>query len=1109
MKKSLLKDSIREIKNTYKRFLSIVLIVLLGVGFFAGMQAASPDMKDTVDTYFNEQNMMDIEVISTLGLTENDIKALEQLEGIKEVDPAYSFDANVKAEEKNIVVKIGSMPENINKLNLLEGTLPENSDECVVESSFLSGTGYSIDDYLTIEPEKMDSSILNSNEDLNEDSEESVVKNTKIKIVGTVKSPEYISRSRGTSKLGAGTINYYMYIPKTNINMSVYTMAYITANGALELETYSNAYDDLISEVKDKIDVISAERKQIRYDEIVNDANSKLNDAQAEYDEQKKKAEDEIANAEKQINDAKNEVADGEEQLAYNQKNAEAEFSKAEKLLQEEETKLKKGKETYYNEKTNAEAKIKEAETNLNSLKTTKVQYDTFLEQKNQIEKQIANIEETLKILNKDPVENKEQIQELTIKKEELNKNLVQINYAISGIEDALSKQGLQASKLEETITNISNEINFAKQELIDAENKLLAGEEEIEKSKQELTNSRKEANRKFAVAKQEIEDGKAEIAENETKLQDAKKEAEEKLADAQEKLNDARTQISKIEKPTWYILDRNSNYGYAEYIQDADRIANIARVFPAVFFVVAALISLTSMSRMIEEQRVQIGTLKALGYNKLEISMKYIIYALLATLIGGLVGMCIGFRLLPDLVASMYEMMYTLPKPEFPFRINIGIVGLIFALISTVGATICTCIKELKENPASLMLPRAPKPGKRIILERIKPIWSRLKFTQKVTARNIFRYKKKFLMTIIGVAGCTALIVAGFGIRDSVSQMIPTQYGEIFKYDGVVTLNDDLPVSRIKEETENIKQEENVEDTIACYMKTVEITNIENSQTINLVAVDSEDNLSNFIEIRSRKKEQYKLDDEKVIISDKIARLLKIKVGDKITIKNTDDIEKDVIVGAITENYIYHYIYMSEGLYNSLYGENSYKPNTILIKEKEGISLDEEEKLGSKLLQDTETIAGVTFLSNTKDIFSEVMEKMELVVYILIVAAALLAFAVLYNLSNVNISERIRELATLKVLGFYNKEVFNYITKETRILTAIGILFGLIGGYFLSMYIIKTCELDMFMFIQKVKAMSFIYGFIITIIFAEIVNIAVKYTLKKISMTESLKSVD
>lgn len=871
MKESLLKDSIRQIKNTFKRFLSIVMIVLLGVGFFAGLKATSPDMKDTVDTYYDKQDVMDIEVISTLGLTDGDIEALKNVEGIENVVATYSFDATLNNGEKEFVLKIESMPEELNKLELIEGEMPQDSTECVVEEDFLKGTKYKIGDCITVNPEEIETSLTKV-EDVEENSEDnessSIVKENKLKIVGTIKSPLYISRSRGTSKLGAGSVNYYMFMPKENINMDVYTIAYVSVEDAKNLKTYEDDYNDKVEKVLNNIKEISEERKQIRYNEIIDSATEKLEEAQNKYDSQKQEVETE---------------------------------------------------------------------------------------------------------------------------------------------------------------------------------------------------------------------------------------------------LNNARTQISKVEKPTWYVLDRNSNYGYAEYMQDTDRIANLAKVFPVVFFLVAALISLTSMSRMIEEQRVQIGTLKALGYNKLQISMKYLIYAFLATIIGGIAGMLIGFKVIPSIVTTMYGMMYPLPKADCTVRLDIGFIGIIFALICTIGATVYTCAKELKERPATLMLPKAPKPGKRILLERVTFIWKRMKFTQKVTARNLFRYKKKFLMTIIGVAGCTSLIIAGFGIRNAISNMIPNQYGEIFKYDGSIELKDDITNSQIKEENEKIKSFEKIDNTLTCYEKTVEITSIQNSQTINLLVTEDVDNLDNFISLKSRtkKNEHYKLSNNSVVISEKLAKLLDIKVGDTIKIKNTDNIEKDVKVGAITENYIYHYMYMSSEEYNSLYGENSYKPNAILIKEVDQTSEDDEDAIGKEILNDKEIVSGVNFLSMTKDIFAMVMDKMELVVYILIVSAGLLAFAVLYNLSNVNISERIRELATIKVLGFYDNEVFNYVIKETRILTAIGIILGLFGGYALSMYAIKTCELDMLMFNYDFGTMCYVYGIIITIVFTEIINIAVNHTLKKISMIDSLKSVD
>ena len=1005
MKKALVKDSIRQIKNTFKRFLSIALIVLLGVGFFAGIRATSPDMKSAVDTYYDSQDVMDIEVLSTLGLTQNDIEALKNVEGVENVEGSYNFDATVSNDEKSFVVKVKAMPENINKIKLIDGKLPQNNDEGVVEKSFLIGTGYKIGDYIELEPEKLELGKENNTDVLNQ---------KKIKIVGIVESPEYISRSRGTSKLGAGSINYYMFIPKENINMDVYTVAYITVSGAKELATYNQDYKDLVSRVKDNVEAISNERKQVRYNEIIAEANKKLNDAQNEYNNKKQEAEEKINDAENQIENAKKQIQNAKTQLEKNIASTNAKFKEADN-------------------------QIKEAEDQIQNAKT-------------QLENQKQQIE----------------------------------------------------------MMPESQEKEYTKQQLKAATKQIEQNEANLNNQKAELESNKKKAENEFASGRRKIKNSESEISENESKLENSKNEANEKLKEAQQKINNARADINKIEKPTWYILDRDSNYGYAEYIQDTDRIGKLAKVFPIVFFLVAALISLTSMSRMIEEQRVQIGTLKALGYNKLEISVKYIVYALLATVIGGILGMLIGFRMLPQIIYSMYEMMYTIPEIECKFQLNIAIIGLAAALVCTLGATIYTCIKELTEKPATLMIPRAPKPGKRILLERIKFIWNRLKFTQKVTARNIFRYKKKFLMTITGVAGCTALIITGFGIRNAVSKMIPSQYGEIFKYDVAISLKDGITTSQIDEENAKIQKIENIEDTIKCYMKIVEITNIENSQTINLIVSENSQDLAKFITLKSRtKKENYTLQKDTVIISEKIATSLKIKVGDVITIRNTDDIEKKVKIGAITENYISHYIYMSSELFNQLYGENSYKPNTILAKEKAKITAEEEEKIGKTILADEKNISSVSFLSKTKNIFGDVMDKMQLVVYILIIAAGLLAFAVLYNLSNVNISERIRELATIKVLGFYNKEVFNYVTKETRILTAIGILLGLFGGYFLTMFIIKTCELDVIMFDKRIGVMSFIYGIIITVVFAEIVNIAVNKTLKKINMADSLKSVD
>ena len=824
MVKALRKDAFKEIINTRKRFLSILLIVLLGVGFFAGIRAVSPDMKKTADMYFDENKMMDIEIISTMGLTDDDVKEIQDLQDVKIVEGTYSKDVLTKVDEEEVVLKIHTLSDNINCVKLQQGEMPKNEEECVVEESFLNSTNKKIGDTIILEAKD---TLAGPN-----------LKNKEIKIVGSIRSPLYISRERGSTKLASGKINYYIYVPQSEIISQIYTEIYVRVKDADKLDTFSDEYEDKVKKVKSDIENIAKERTESEY--------------------------------------------------------------------------------------------------------------------------------EKLKV------------------------------------------------------------------------------------------------------------------------------------------------------KPEWYVLDRNQNTGYASYSQDSERIANIGKVFPFVFFVIAALISLTSMTRMVEEQRVQIGTLKALGYTKGKIALKYILYAVLATLIGGIIGMLIGFRILPEIIYNMYAMMYSMKDVVLEFNTGIAITGLGLALICTVGATIIACYKELNLQPASLMRPKSPKAGKRVLLERISWLWSKLKFTQKVTIRNVFRYKKRVSMTIIGILGCTALMVAGFGLRESVSNMIPSQYGEVFLYDMSITLKNEQTSDEIQkyiDEVCNIKTNDknnDVTDAMAFNMQAVEILNKETKQDIQLIVPEKTDVLSDYIVLENRvSKEKYSLSDNGVVITEKLAKLLGIKQGEKITIKNSNDKQAEVEVKGITRNYLMHYMYISPEYYESIFGEKV-KYNTILLKEQSEVKKSEESenKLGKKILENS-NISKVTFMSQTKSIFDEVMDNMTFVVWILIISAGLLAFVVLYNLANVNISERIRELATIKVLGFYDKEVYDYVGRETTILTIIGILLGLIAGYFLEMFILKTCELDILMFDTRISIWSYVYSASLTILFTLIVSVVTYFALKKIDMIESLKSVE
>ena len=812
MKNALMKDSLKEIKNTHKRFLSILLMAFLGVGFFAGIQATSPDMINTVDKYYKDQQVYDIQIMSTVGLKDSDIQEVSKINGVEKAIGTYETDGKIEIGEKEIVAKVLCL-EDMNTPKLLEGRLPQSIDECVVEENFLTFNNKKIGD--TIE--------LNIAKSKNYNGEEiDYLKQNKLKIVGTVQSPVYISKDRGNSKLGAGKVNYYMYIDKENINAK---------------DIYTNLY-----------------------------------------------------------------------------------------------------------------VKVKDAD----KYTTSKDQY-------------------------------------------------------------------------KETVQNVKNEIDQIKG--------------------------------------------------------------------------------SKIKKPTWYILDRESNSGYVSFIQDSESIENIGKVFPAVFFIVATLISLTSMTRMVEEERTQIGTLKALGYNKIQIASKYIIYASLACIIGGFLGMCIGFVILPTIIWKMYMMMYQMTDVVLEFNWLYGGIGLGLILMCIVGATIYSIQKELQETPATLMRPKAPKMGKRVLLEKIPFIWKRLSFSRKVTVRNIFRYKKRVLMTIIGIMGCTSLILAGFGLKDSISAIMPSQYGRVFNYDMQINLKDGLTDDQIKSYMEKLAKRDDVVKVAETYLTSTTVENGSLDEDAQIIVPKENEGLKDLITIYDKKtKQTINLNNDEICLTDKAAQLLNVSVGDTVKLKDSDGNVVEAKIGNIVENYINHYVYMSKELYQKTY-KTDYKTNVILLKDN-NLSVEQVENLSKEFMEENE-VSSVSAMSTLTEMINNMLKSLNFVVIVLIVTAGMLAFVVLYNLSNINISERIRELATIKVLGFYDKEVYNYISRETVILTIIGILLGLVGGYFLNYFIITTCEINMLRFVKVIHPISYIYSICITVGFTLIVNVVTYFALKKIDMIESLKSVE
>ncbi len=1092
MKTALLKDGIKEIKNSYKRFISLLLIVLLGVGFFAGIKATSPDMKKTLDTYFDDLDVMDIQVISTLGLTNNDIEAIGQVEQVEKAEGTYQTDALVTIGEEEVVVKLETLSNSLNKLNLIEGRMPENANECVVEPRFLTGTGHNIGDTIKVEIEDI------TNDD---GEEESVLKNNELTIVGIAESPLYIYTDRGSTSLGDGMIDYYVYVSKENLNASIYTNVYLTVAGAKDLETNSDDYLEKIDSVKDNLEAISEERREARYNELYDSANSKIEDAQKELDEEKEKAEKELEDAQKEIDDGKKQIEDGRAEIETNRANANYKFSQAEQKIEDSKTEFEDGKKQFEAEKKNADEQIDSYEKQLKTLEQTQTQLNNVQSNLKQAQTQLTNLQASLETA---PEEEKVEIQEQIAN---LNVQIQTLQVTINTIQSELEKQGI--TDLSAAITQLKDGINTANTKLKNGEKELEDAQKQIEEAEAELKAQKNSTYYQLNQAEAELDDAEAEIKDGEKELEDARKEYDEKIKDAEDELLAAKEDLKEIQRPEWYVLDREQNVGYVNYMQDTERVANLAEVFPVVFFLVAALMSLNSMARMVEEERIQIGTLKALGYSKRQIVRKYIVYASLATLIGGGIGLIIGFSYLPKVIADIYAMVYDVPDVMLEFNAGYAIAGMAAALLCTVGVTIYTSVKQLRQNPATLMRPKAPKPGKRVILEKIPFVWKHLNFTAKVTARNIFRYKKRFLMTIIGVCGCTSLIIAGFGLRDAIGNMIPLQYGEIYKYNINVSLKEEKQGEELQKVKDEIQKNEQVTESLGANVQSVKIVKDDNNQSIQLIVPEDVNKIENFVSLRSRtnKEEKYVPDDSGVIITEKLSKLLDIKEGDTITLENADGDRAEVQVAHITENYILHYLYMSPDLYNTIY-DARIEPNTILAKTND-LTEEQQNELARTLLQDEDNISGLSFTSDSSETLEVVMNNMDMVVWILIIAAGLLALVVLYNLLNANISERIRELATIKVLGFYDREVYEYIGRETIILTILGILVGLVGGYYLTMYILKTCEIDMLMFDPEIRVLSYVLGVVITVVFAVIVNVITYFSLKKIDMIESLKSVE
>lgn len=1355
--KALRKEFWMEIRKSKSRFISILLIVALGVAFFSGIQASSPDMRYSGDAYYDESSLMDIKVVGTMGLTSDDVSSIESIDGIESAEGAWSTDVMCGEGQKQKVLHIESINDTVNKLDVQEGRLPEKSGEIFLDSTFASSNEYKVGDKVA----------------LREEGDSPVLVTTEYTVVGTGRSPLYISFNRGNTTLGTGEVNGFGYVLPEDFDQKIYTQIYVTVHGAKGLTSYTDGYENLIAKIKGRVENIADDRCQIRLAAVKADAQEEIDDAQKKLDDGKKEADEKLADAKeeldkgekdledgrkeyedgksqledakteladgkKQLEDAKTELADGKKQLedakaqladgksqlesarsqlfssksqldtarsqlddGWSQVNAAkaqladgqaqldsaqkqvtsglAELEENQKTLDENKAKLADGKAqieageqqleaakqtltTKQSELDQSKAEIiagqqqiESTRTQLNAqkqqitdglsqvsageaqlqdgisalesakaqltelqsqLEIVRASYNAALENPDASQEEIDILAAQVSALEEQEAAVSQQIQaseaQIESQRQQLAATRSELESGLAAVEDGLSQLSQKESELNagrEQITAGQAEIDAGWIQIQEQENTLAASKAEIEAGEQELEKGQKQlkaAKKKLNKAQKEIDsnaetlaagqaeldanvaklndseaqyasgleqynsgarqiaeneakltsgeqeiaeneaklaDGEKEIADNEKKLadgekeitdnekklqdavkdlkkgekdladgkkeyEDAKKDAEDEIAENQQKLDDAKKELEDLEMPEWMVTDREELPEYTDYGDNADRLRNIGQVFPVIFFLVAALISLTTMTRMVEEQRTQIGTLKALGYKKSAIAAKYICYAFFATLLGSVLGMLIGEKIIPYIIITAYGIMYhnVANTISIDYQPGFALIASTASVVCTVGATLFASGKELQETPASLMRPPAPKEGKRVLLERLTFIWKHLSFSWKSTIRNLFRYKKRLIMTVFGIAGSMGLMLVGFGIQDSISDIAAIQYRELQHYDGMVIEDSDATEEEHAELFEYMKENEQIAHCNRVQMTKISAPKGSSNISIYLFVPESLSEFARDVTLKNRiTGETYELTDEGAAISEKTASLLGLKVGDMIPLKKGDK-EYKVRVAVITENYMSHYLYMTPRVYEQTFGEMPEYENIVFTMQED--CKDDLEMAGTRILANPGALS-ISYTSSLASQVDRMLSTLDAVILVLIVSAGMLAFVVLYNLNNINITERQRELATLKVLGFYDGEVSQYVLRENVILTVLGIMFGAVFGILIHRYVITTVEVDAVMFGRNIKPLSFLYSGILTSIFSIVVNGVMHFKLKTIDMVESLKSVE
>ncbi|EKZ1144822.1 FtsX-like permease family protein [Listeria monocytogenes] len=1136
MKRSALwKDIYREIWRSKSRFISIFMLIMLGVAFFSGLKATGPDMLLTADNYFNKYELANFNVQSTYGLDESDKEALEDISGVAQVDLGYTADTLMK--DKNIVTKLfsTSKSDNLNKYKIASGRLPEKSGEIALDDNDLVHKNVKIGDEVTFV--KSDGNKLTN-----------TLKKSTYKVVGFVSSPAYIQKSeRGSSTVGKGKTDAFGVIPEQDFDLPEYTIANLTFNNLAAKQAFSDEYVSTEEKDKKSVEKALADQPEKRLNKIKTKEQKKLDDATAEINKGKAELQEneaKLANAKAQLEEGFSEynaakasydakIKQGEAEIA----NGEAELRSAKKQLDTAKTQIDQGEtalsqaemefeegraawEDANNLLNTANGYLRSAKSTLeNALKQTDL--TDFELDRNSLTNSFQMLASELDLSSAERTEYENAMNQLLDDyengnisdaeiREALNAALAQVGNAENEYQSARATLDAEKQKIEQgeqTLAAKKQELQQAKTAYQEGLAKYQAGLEKISQAKQQLADGKETGSSELQSALAKLNAGQAEYEKNLALFEKEKAKAEGKLASAEKEVKIGQEKLDALKLPKYYVLDRNDNPGYSEYKENADRLTSLSTAFPIFFFLIAALVCLTTMTRMVEEQRTQIGTLKAFGYSNGSIILKYLVYGSTASIIGSVLGILIGFQFFPNIIFNAYKSMYEMPPVDIGFYWSYSLLSLFVALFCTTFTAYVACRAELRANAATLMRPKAPKIGKRIFLERISFIWKRMNFTSKVTARNLFRYKQRMLMTVLGVAGCTALILTGFGLRNSISDIAKMQYGQIMKYDAAVYEDMSAPPTA-KETFDELMDDSNIKSKLAMSQTNIDtVKSGQSAQATSIIVPKNVNELPDYIVLRDRASHTTeKLTDDGAIITEKSAKLFDVKPGDTITVKNAENDKFQIKVSAITENYAMHYIYMTKAYYQQVFKEKPvYNLDLLMLKDtSEKVESDFAEKL-----TDSKAILNITFSNNVSSLLNETLDSLNIVIVVLITSAALLAFVVLYNLTNINVSERIRELSTIKVLGFYPKEVTMYVYRENIILTLMGIVAGFVLGFFLHRFTITTAEVDQMMFSPAISWTSYLFSGILTLVFATVVMVVMHIKLKRIDMIEALKSVE